>query len=66
LFGSEEEEEAEKEEIPEDELCEECGEERAVWRVVGDSTQLCNRCQINREEHLVRISSSSGNETLET
>jgi len=58
LFGSEEEEEAEKEEIPEDELCEECGEERAVWRVVGDSTQLCNHCQINRRDHLVRIRSS--------
>ncbi|KXB00671.1 hypothetical protein AKJ41_03830 [candidate division MSBL1 archaeon SCGC-AAA259O05] len=58
LFGSEGEEEAEKKEIPEDELCDECGEERAVWKVVGGSIQLCNLCQIDREDHLMRIRSS--------
>jgi len=58
LFSSEEEEGAEEEEIPEDELCEECGEEKAMWKVVGGSTQLCNRCEMYKRDHLVRIRSS--------
>lgn len=59
LFGSkEEEEEAEVEDVPEDELCGECGEERAMWKVVGGSTQLCNHCQRDKKGHIVRIRSS--------
>lgn len=56
LFGSEEE--VEKEEIPEDELCEECGERRAMWKSVEGNTELCNLCQMGKNDHLVRIRSS--------
>lgn len=57
-FGGEEEEEPKAEKLPEGELCDECGERRAMWETVEGNTKLCNLCQVDNKSHLVRIRSS--------
>lgn len=57
-FSKKEEEEQEVEEIPEGELCDECGERIAVWKTVENNTKLCNICQIDNKSHMTRILSS--------